>query len=256
MVRGEFEGAVAAGRVADDAPAPRPLVHPVVGAHRLGKILGEERLGLRSARYVHALRVARRRHRGPQHHQDHRPHPTGLRQFQRRTRVMEFVHQRLGGARITGQDDGRGKRTTTVPRLEVLRRQIDERGRRDPRGTPDDPYLLDPPGDLRPRPAPGRHPPLTDDPQRPTARTGGVVHDHALTVLPPEQVGPAAVEPEGLVGDQPHRREDRRLGGEQQTDPPQNGPHAPPGQPWPPATPSRRTAAHRPPPPAPAPCRS
>lgn len=83
--------------------------------------------------------------------------------------------------------------------------------------------LLDLPADLRSRSAGDVHLSCVDHLER-AVRASGVMVDHdALARLLAEQVGPAGVEPEGLIGAEADRREDRDLGGQQQTDPPRHG---------------------------------
>lgn len=72
-----------------------------------------------------------------------------------------------------------------------------------------------------------------DDPQRPAGVGAVVVDDHALAVLPAEEVGPAGVEPEGLVRGEADRREDGDLRGQQDHDPAADRPPAATCQPRP-----------------------
>jgi len=60
-----------------------------------------------------------------------------------------------------------------------------------------------------------------------------VVDDDPLAVLLAEEVGPAGVEAERLVGREADRREERDLSGEQQADTPGDHHDTAPGKPWP-----------------------
>ncbi len=223
-------------------------------AHGVGQILGEERLGLRAARDVHALRVPGRRHRGPQHHQDHRPHPARPRQLQRpyadSASLSTSASTRYPGSRSARRRPGTygcGTAAGSTPAAD-RRTRAWRCASYGPRCRPS--------GSARP--ACGLRPPAPGTRRVPTTSSGPaarrVVDDHTLVLLLPEQVGPARVEPEGLVGGETHRGEQRptgwRAAGRRAR--PRHASCAAPAVAT--ARPCRRTAARRPAPPAPAPC--
>jgi hypothetical protein len=102
--------------------------------------------------------------------------------------------------------------------------------------TADDVDLLDLAADLRPGPARHTHRLGVDHLERPAvgAAPAAVEDDHALAALLTEEVRPARVEPERLVGEQADRSEDRHLGDQKQSDPSDDGPPVTTRQPWPP----------------------
>lgn len=119
-MQGQLQRAVAARGVTDDAPASGLFAHPVVSRHGIGEVLGEELLGLRTTRDVHALRVPRRRDRRPHHDEDHRLHLPVLGQLVSRLRIVQALDERRGGARVAGEDRDRRESAGAVARLEVL----------------------------------------------------------------------------------------------------------------------------------------
>ncbi len=242
---GELEGAAAARGVAQDAPAAGVVADAVAGPERVRHIAGEERLGLRAARHVDALGVARRRDGGPQHHDHGRLHLALPDQPAGGLRHPQMLAQQEGPARVAAERDDDGEPLAGVLGLEVLRRQIDVRRVHGPGPLADDPYGLDLARQrrialrqtvhlvqaVRRR---GLHQPLrrvTDGPGR--APVAPFADGGRRVVVQPEQLVPGRVELEVGVHRKAERRHDGQLGRRDRAEPPQQRPRPAPGEPRP-----------------------
>ncbi len=222
----QLEGAVAAGGVAHERPGPRVGRDPVGRLDRRGHVLGEVRLGLRGTRDVLALGVPGQRRRGGHQHQHGRLHPPLLEQLQRRARVVEAGDEVLGDAGEAGADDQDRELLLLVLGLEVLRRQVDVPIGGEPGGGAVDADLADLAGlvAVAAERAAALHLGVADGlDAQPAGGVHLVVDDHRSAVPGAQQVVPAAVEREVVVGDQPERGEHGQLGGDQGTDPAEDG---------------------------------